>query len=104
LAGGDNDSRDNKSTEEKTIFLFGLGEIVTSKILNIFFLDLGSSTSSLHMLCSMRLVCRAWRYGIDDGHHWSVVKMLYHEDVETMNKKVWDELEQIEDKEKDKKV
>jgi hypothetical protein len=81
-----------------TTFLFNLGnELIRGEILRRIFETHRHAYESLHLLCTLRLVCRAWKQWVDSGFEWTVVTRLYQEDLEVLNEAIWaEEEEEIE--------
>jgi hypothetical protein len=79
-------------------FMFGLGDKITHEhILHRLYLESGSPVNSLKLLCTLWMVCRAWRQHIDRSKDWKVVRGLYQEDLAAFNEELWVELEAEEE-------
>jgi hypothetical protein len=79
-------------------FMFGLGDKITHEhILHRLYLESGSPVNSLKLLCTLWMVCRAWRQHIDRSKDWKVVRGLYQEDLAAFNEELWAELEAEEE-------
>jgi hypothetical protein len=79
-------------------FIFGLGDKITHEhILHRLYLEGRSPANSLKLLCTLQMVCRAWRQHIDRSKDWKVVQGLYQEDLAAFNEELWVELEAEEE-------
>jgi hypothetical protein len=87
---------------EQTTFMFNLEEdIVRTQIMSRLYRSCVTTYSILKLLCSLRLVCRSWKRWIDECNEWKEVRVLYQEELATLDYQMYQEEMAGEDSESD---
>lgn len=88
---------DPESPLTATSFMFGIADeaVLNNILIRLFDTPAGASSgSALFVLCTLRLVCRAWRVWIDQSMIWTTTKRLYQEDLQEIDELIWAEVEE----------